>query len=282
MPQQQPLDLHQQELINIIKVAHQTLAIARKTRTRELARRVAEAKLQMEREFEQAQIRIKEELDAELVAHETNLDNALIAAYDNGVPIRRMALDGFGNRYDGGVQQLLVKLRDDGRLGNRTDWQRNAGERIQPEVVFPEPVNVDEILAEAATIKEPTFTALDEPLVLVEPDKRGKNGVTAPAVRLEFDYRDPWFKQIARNARPGTQYKNATFCTLYRHPASGVLTVHESRETGAITWDHPVARWVKDHPTEALDGYRTALQSAVEYRDTRLRGQEETSTDADD
>ena len=262
MPKQpKPLDLHQQELVNIVKAAHRTLAVARKTRTTELARRIAEAKLASERRLERELVLIKMDLDAEVVAHETNLDEALIAAYSEGVPIRRIAFDGFGNRYDGGVQQLLVKLRADGRLGNREGWQRNTDEDVEPTVIFPEPVDLSGILAESTTIAEPTFLRLPSPITLVEADAAGEDGVYAEAVLLTLDSRDPWFKRIEKNARPGTPFLHATTVTLYLHPATGELQTFESRETGETFWDHPVARWVKDHPEEALAGFRVALVS---------------------
>lgn len=265
MPQQKPLDIHQQELVNIVRAAHQTLKIARKTRSIELARRIAEEKLRSDRAFEQAQIRIKMELDDEVEAHAANLDEALIAAYNSEVPIRRIALDGFGNRYDGGVQQLLVKLRDDGRLGNRDGYQRNTSdESYGAAVSFPKPVDVGSILTESTTITGPTFTPLPSPITLVEADDSGENGVYVPAVLLEMDSRDPWFASIRGNARPGTPYLRATSVTLYEHPATGELLTYESKETGEMTWDHPVARWVKSHYGEALMGFRDAtLHGAV-------------------
>lgn len=259
MPQSKPLEPHQQELVNIVKAAHQTLAIARKTRASELARRIAAEKIRLDREFEEGQIRIKARLDKELVTHETNLDEALIAAYNNGVPIRRIAFDGFGNRYDGGVQQLLVKLRADGRIGSREGFQRNTRDELDPTVAFPEPIDVHSILAENTRIDAPTFTLNDEPLVLVEPDENGRDGVSVQAVTLKMDPRDPWFSQIAKSARAGTPYRYDTTCTLYLHPATGALLTFESKETGDVTWDHPVARWVKVHPETALAGFNAAL-----------------------
>src|SRR5690606_35699317 len=125
--------------------AHKTLALAPKTRVAEIARRTAAEKervdanlrngiQRIEQEAAAAKLRLQQEtqrsvtesvesvridVDREVAVHESNLDEALIAAYNDGVPIRRIALEGFGNRYDGGVQQLLTKLRNDGRIGHR-------------------------------------------------------------------------------------------------------------------------------------------------------------------
>jgi hypothetical protein len=269
MSEQKTLDIHQQELVNIIKAAHSTLGVARKVRSSELARRIRSEKERIEREAEKAidesVARVKHELDSEVAAHESALDEALIAAYNALVPIRRIALDGFGNRYDGGAHQLIAKLRDDGRIGNRVGYQGNGVdiEETRTEVFFPEPVNVESILAEATTIYGASFTALAKPLELI-PATATDDAVTVQAVTLALDARDPWFRSIAKNARAGTVFAKATSCTLYLHPASGELVAHESRETGATTWDHPVARWAKDHRAETLDGFCDVIEALAE------------------
>ncbi len=261
----QPLDQHQQELVNIVKAAHQNLAIARRTRLSEAHRRIAENRkrleIDLERQAEADEIRIKLELEGEVAVHESALDEALIAAYESGVPIRRIALEGFGNRYDGGVHQLLRELRVDGRIGNRVGYQRNTTHELDAptEVIFPQPIDVHAIIAESTTVAGPVFTAMAEPVVLVPANDFGEDGINAVGVMLELDSRDPWFDRIAKNARKGTPFLRATTCTLYKHPFSGELTVLESKETGDVTWDHPVARWVKEHPEEALNGFEDAL-----------------------
>lgn len=75
-----------------------------------------------------------------------------------------------------------------------------------------------------------------------------------------MDARDPYFASIAKNARRGTPYRHATTATLYQHPATGELTVHESKETGETLWDHPVARWVKDNYRDALREFVIATE----------------------
>ena len=257
MAQPKPLNIHQQELVGIVRAAHQTLAIARRVRTAELARRMAEERIRAERDFEEAEIRIKDQLAAEIVAHEANLDEALIFAYNEGVPIRRIALDGFGNRYDGGVSQLVMKLRADGRLGHREGWQVNTGVS-KPKTAFPQAVDLQKIIHDSNTLDEPTFTVNPERLVLVPADENGEDGVSVVAVTMTMDARDPWFAQIEKNARPGTPFRGAIEVTLYEHPATGELISYESRETGELLWDHPVARWVKHYPESALAGFRSA------------------------
>ena len=272
MPQSpQPLDKHQLELVNIVKSAHGTLGVARKVKASEVSRRVAEARthieLESQKRIEEAEARIRMDVDAEIARHESALDEAIIAAYNNDIPIRRIALDGFGNRHDGAVHQMLRDLRADGRVGNRSGYQRRSG---MPELEsrihtnFPEPIDMDQTISEALMITEPTFTAVEEPLVLVEPDRDGMYGVTVQSVRLTMDERDPYFARIAKNAREGTPHLRARSCTLYIHPATQELTVLESKENGVVTWDHPVARWVKDNYDQSVDGYSAAIWAGTQ------------------
>lgn len=257
-----PLDKHQQGLVNIVRAAHDNLAVARKTRVTESRRRLEEARIQFQRALDTAHAQIEVELDAELAKHQSALDQAIIAAYEADVPVRRIALDGFGNRYDGAVHQLLRELRADGRVGNRDGYQRNVADEAghsRRETRFPEPVDVEGILAKSAEVIGPRFEALPHGLVLVEADAAGENEVRVPAVVLSLDERDRWFRKIASNARSHTPFLKATYCTLYEHPATGELMAHESKETGEVTWDHPVARWAKDHPEEARRGFHEAL-----------------------
>jgi len=258
----QPLDSHQQELVAVTKAAHQTLALARQTRAGEYQRRIQLAKIAADRAFEEAKVRIDSDLDYEVAKHAANLDEALIACYEADIPVIRIATDAFGNRYPGGVQELLVKLRADGRIGSRTAYQRNTADELDTgaETIFPSPVDVAGILTTATTIGDPTFTLLPVPLELVP----GEPEFNVPQVRLDMDPRDPYFKQIAKNAREGTPYRFATYATLYRHPSTGEILVHESKETGNETWDHPVARWVKDHPEIVGFSFTAALDAASE------------------
>jgi hypothetical protein len=264
------MDHQQQELLNIIKAAHQNLAVARKVRESELRRRVSDEKRRIEseaqRDVEASAIRIREQLEYEVALHESALDESLIAAYNQGVPVRRIALDGFGNRYDGAVHAMLRSLRADNRVGNREGYQRNTEDRDLGVVTveFPKPIDVEEILAEVTPMAGPRFVAASDMLVLVEAGPDGTGEVSVPAVILTLDARDSWFARIAKNGRPGTPYKHATHCTLYRHPFTRELLSHESKETGAMTWDHPVARWVIDNPTEAAEGFDSAVNVVSE------------------
>lgn len=261
MANHRPLDTHQQELVNVIKAAHQNLAVVRRMRSGELARRMTADRLRIEQDVERAleesATRVRMTLDAEVAAHESALDEALIAAYNAGVPTRRIGLDGFGNRYDGGAAQLIAKLRDDGRIGTRVGYQRKNGE-YDTSVRFPEPIDTEAILSEATTIAEITFGRASD-LTLVQPDKNGENGIAVPAVIITMDSRDPWFASIKGNARPGTQWIGATTAVLYLHPSTGELLAHESKELGTTLWDHPVARWVKENMALAREGFDTAM-----------------------
>lgn len=264
------IDHQQQELLNIIKAAHQNLAIARKVRESELRRRTTEDRRRIEGEsqvaIEESGARIRVELEAEIAQHESALDESLIVAYNQGVPIRRIALDGFGNRYDGAVHAMLRTLRNDGRVGNREGYQRNAGDLNPGDVTteFPKPINVESLLSEATTMLAPRFLPTPERVVLVEADADGVGEISVPGVTLTLDARDPWFARIAKTGRAGTPYKHATHCTLYRHPFTRDLLSLESKETGATTWDHPVARWAIDHPVDAAEGFDAAVNADSE------------------
>lgn len=257
MPRQQTsLTDHQTDLVNIIRVAHANLAVARRTRSAELDRRLTELKVRLARQLDEDSENIRLALDRELVAHEAALDEALIVAYNEGVPIRRVALDGFGNRYDGTATALFAKLRSDGRLGSREGFQRDSsGERTT--VSFPKAVDVDALLNAASSIAAPSFTN-NGPFTVVEPDRNGNNGIVVPSVLIHMDSRDPYFTLIAPRMRPDSPHKGATTATLYLN-FQGDLITHESREASEQYWDHPVARWVKEHPEAARAGFDAAL-----------------------
>jgi len=259
-----PLDSRQQDLIEILRIAHRTLAVARKTRNSELERRIQQEKNRLDGELFKARARLKMEIDAEIAFHEISLDEALIAAYDADIAVRTISVQGFGNRYDGGVQQLLVKLRADNRVGSRRGWQSDDG-TIDNTARFPSPVDVVNLLNESEVIHEPVFIAAEEALVLVQASSPGAGDeVTTTAVVLQLDARDPWFESIAKKGRVDSPYLKATSCILYIHPATNKLAAYESKETGEETHDHPVARWAKVHPDEALAGFDAAIAEASE------------------
>jgi len=256
-----PLDAQQRALIEIIRAAHRNLAIARRTKVSETNRRIAESKIELTRMIDEGAARIRVEMDAELEKHATALDESLIVAYNNNVPIRRIAIDAFGSRYDGTVTALITALRNDGRLGVRVGHQgsKDGATEVVTSTTFPSLLEVEEPLNSALEVQDPKFVPLLEMLELVPAGEDGNDGISVHAVELHLDYRDSWFKKIAKNPRAGTEYLSATFCTLYLHPATGELVAYESKETGDTIWDHPVARWVKSHPEEARKGYDAAV-----------------------
>lgn len=266
MPTPTSLSQAQQDLINVVKATHQTLAVARKTRSQELSRRLAAEKLRIRQEaeaaLEAAEVTVKMQIDVEIANHASAQDEALIAAYNAGVSIRKIALDGFGNQYDGTVHQLLAKLRDDGRVGSREGYKAADNDEIMPAPIFPTPVDVEAVLTETTTVREPVFTRKPEPLVLVPAGRNGEAPVLYDdAVIITLDPRDPWYTQVAPKMRPGSSHGKATTATLYLRPFDGALAAHESAETSDQYIDHPVARWVKDHPEQALAGFNAALAS---------------------
>lgn len=259
------LDQAQADVIAVVRAAHQTLILARQTRSAELARRIAmakqSAKHEYERQIEAIEIGEKLRIDAEIAQHASAQDDALIAAWNANIPVRRIAIDGFGNQYDGAVSQLLNALRDEGRIGSKTGYQRNTtpADEIMPEIAFPEPIDVEAVLEERTTIHAPLFSAKEDGLWLVHESEPGKgDGINVDAVTVTMDPRDPWFNEIAKNMRPNSPFAKATTATLYLQPSDGKLAVYESKETGDTYWDHPVARWVKDHSVEAMAGFVAA------------------------
>lgn len=251
---QQPLTTQQQDLVLVVKAAHQNLALARKTRQTEQARRIQEFRIRMERELEIGIENIRRDMDYEVAAHESALDEAIIAAFNDGVPVRRIALDGFGNRYDGGASQLIAKLRADGRVGVREGYQRNTGES-DPTVSFPKAVDVEALIDVRTTVDGPRFADMGD--VMIDDD------FSVRMVSVNMDSRDPYFNSIAKQMRPGTQYARATSAMLYLGP-DNLIHAQESEEVSDQYWDHPVARWVKDHQAEAFEGYRLATSSSAE------------------
>lgn len=251
-----PLTIEQQQLVNLLKAAHDNLALARKLKVTERKRRLDEAKIAHKRDWDAIEAQIEIDIEREIAAHEDAENEALIAAYNNSVPVRRIAQDAFGQTLDGHVHLRLRELRADGRVGNKTGYQRK--ELAEPvAVAFPEALDVSGTLEEALTIADPTFSRGDE-LELIP----GNPDYTVPTVVLTLDIRDPYRKRIEKNARPGTPHLNALTATLYRHPATGEIMAHESREEGDTYWDHPVARWAKDHPEIVGFSFDAALASA--------------------
>lgn len=249
------LDIHQQELVNVVKAAHSTLAVARQTKSTEQARRIAELKLRLDREFEEESEKIRHDLDFALTQHEVNLDEALIAAYNNGIPIAVISAEGFGNRYAGTTQQLLNKLREDGRVGSSERGRRGETRKV----AFPEPVDVDSVLKESLTPTERTWEALDERLEIA-PAFEDRPAILVDSVRLTFDSRDPWFRSIPLPPHPdNVKYLHANTLVVFRNPGTGQIVSKDHREVSALFYEHPIARWVKDHQDEASAAFDAAL-----------------------
>ena len=243
-----PLTIEQQQLINVVKATHDTLILARRLKAQEVERRLDEARIQHERDWAKTEAQIRIDMDREITAHASAQDEAVIVAYNHDIPVRRIALEGFGNRLDGAVHSILRDLRKDGRVGNAVGYQggRDSNTAVEAGVVFPETVQVEEILSDALVIQDVEFS-LGETLELVP----GAPEYNAQSVIVSLDIRDPYRRRIEKNARPGTPFMHALTATLYRHPATGELMVLESNEEGDVYWDHPVARWVKDHREQA-------------------------------
>ena len=254
---------HQTTLLNILRAARKNSDTARRIREREISRRLAEAKLEAQRQWDRIENDIRVEVNDEVTRHAAAVDEALIAAYNAGVPVRRIALDGFGNRHDGNVHVMLKALRADGRVGNAVGFQINADGEDHRTVEFPQAAVIEEMLEEHTTIKEPEITLLDSGLVLVPESAPGAgDGITVAAATLTLDSRDPYFHSIRDNARKGTLHRQATTATIYIHPGTGKLVAHESAENGDLIWDHPVARFVKDHNEQVRAEFEAVLDSA--------------------
>lgn len=254
---------HQEKLLSTVKAAHANLEVARRTKDRETARRIAEAKIQAQREWDRVEELIRIDVAASVNLHATALDEALIAAYNAGVPVRNIARDGFGNRHDSNVHVMLRKLREDARVGNVVGYQGREDESDERSIVFPDPINVEAILLEANEIQDPEITLLDEPFTLVEESAPGAgDNVEVRAAVIKLDARDPYFSMIRGNHRKGSPYMNATKATIYVHPGSGKLVAHESAEEGDMIWDHPVARFVKDHNDQVREEFDRLVAEA--------------------
>lgn len=261
MVTQKPLDAYQRELVNLVKAAHTTVDVARRTSSTELSRRIRENRIRIEREHDESETQIKIDMDAEMVLHQSNLDEALIAAYEANVPIRQIALDGFGNQYTGGAQQRISKLRDDGRIGSKTGYQRNTGDS-EPASSYPKPVDVASILAEATTMQAPTFKLMEQELVVIAATPTEEAITVSSYARLTMDERDPWFRSILGDAAPGATL-GATTATLFWNPYNATeMRVLGSTEKIGKKWHDPVAYWVALHPVEAFIGFKSAFATA--------------------
>jgi hypothetical protein len=256
-----PLDSHQRELVNLIKAAHRNLGLARDTRKAEEARRLHEAKLQAARDWEKIAFGIRDDLDRELTEHASALDEALIAAYEAGVPVRAIALQGFGNQFDGGVQGKLRDLRQDGRLGMRHGHQRNKQDAVESHVAFPTPIDVEAVLEEATTVALPTFEPIGR-YVLFEATAKEAEVAVDQAVLVTMDSRDPFFRDIEEQASFSAD-RGSLSVVLYDNPFKpGELRAPGLNLDPKERWMNRVAYWVALHPVEAREQFDAAVSSA--------------------
>lgn len=255
-PRKRPLTEYQEELLATVKATRKTAEVARRMKEREASRRIAEAKIQAQRDWDAIEAAIRIDVADEIAQHVSASDEALIAAYNAGVPVRRIALDGFGNRHDGNVHAALKALRIDGRVGNAVGYQLRNDSTEERSVEFPQLIDIETVLAEKAVIDEPMVTPLDGKLTLVEESRPGADdGIYVDAAVVKMDSRDPYFNTIKGNAREGTPYLHATTATIYLHPGDGRLVCHESTEAGELIWDHPVARFVKEYNDQVREEF---------------------------
>lgn len=262
-PRRVPLTEDQEKILATLKAANQSHQLARRTKTNEIARRISEAKIEMQRKLEETEELIRINIANEIAQHASNADEALIAAYNAGITVRVIARDGFGNRHDTNVHALLRKLREDSRVGNVVGFQERSDGTTDRQIVYPEPVNMDQIILEATQIADPEVILHEEPFELLPPSSPGANdGVTVQAATIKLDHRDNYLASIRGNARKGSPYTAATTATIYIHPGSGQLVAHESREEGDLIWDHPIARFVKDHNDEVREEFDRQVEEA--------------------
>lgn len=259
MANAKPLDPHQRELVNIVKAAHRTLGLARSTKQAEQERRLQEAKFKAARDWEKIEFAIRDDMDREITAHASNLDEALIAAYNAGIPMLQIAREGFGLQFAGTVQQKIVKLRNDGRVGNRVGYHPNEP---NTEVVFPEPVDVTAVLAEATEIEPPVFkrwSTEDEPYVIIPATATEDAITTTNAVMVTMDARDPYFRTIQDQASFSAN-RDPRPVILYLNPYNAdELVAAEYSLDPTQRWMNPVAFWLAEHPAEARMGFDAAI-----------------------
>lgn len=249
-----PLDAHQTELLNLVKVSHANLLLARQVRAAEAGRRRKVAKIEVERILESKLAQIDVDLENEMAAHASAEDEALIAAFEAGIPQRRIALDGFGNQYDGAVVQKLVKLREDGRIGNKIGYQRNnRAPEDSAQVVFPEPFDIDTELAEAQQIPDIDFQYAG----IYE----AADGSEVDSVNVIIDKRDPWIRAAHQFKAFGAT--DSLVVTIFLNPYRDELVAVDETLDPDKKWNNVAAYWVAKHPTEARTAYNAAIASVV-------------------
>lgn len=253
MASQKPLDPQQNQLVGLIRVAHTNLQVAHRSRSSELARRLRENKLRIERDLEQTEAAIKINIDYEMAQHQSSLDETIIAAFNAGVPIRRIALDGFGNQYDGQANARLVKLRDEGRVGTKINYQRGSTPNLE-EVVFPQPVVFEQLLSEATVVAEPAFKYLGP--------TEAADGTMVGAVTLTIDGRDPWLKTVQDRKAYGATHSLSV--VLFINPYRDNLMAFDASLDPELRWDNAAAYWVATHAETARASFDAIIAALAE------------------
>lgn len=264
MPAPKPLTPAQASALVAIREARVLRDVARRNRSLEIERRLADVKA-----------RIAIEVDDQITALERSLNEAMVAAVEQGVSIRRIAFDAMGATYDGSVRRIIHEAMADARRGSldeaeaeyrsRFGGEGDGASQFEPDAppvsgnsFIPEP-----IWAQADGLQPPVggprFTLVDPEHILFDD---GSERITVPTVAVEIDPLDPWILEVRENGRKGSEFLNATTCTIYRNPGTGKMVALESREDGASFYDHLAARWVKDHQEQASAGYDEAIERA--------------------
>lgn len=239
MPKMKPLEPRQQNALSAVREARLSLEAARRNKSLEVERRMADVKA-----------RITVEVGDQITALERALDELMLEAVDQGVPIRRIATEAFSARYDGSVRRMIHLALADRR-----------GEEIDPE---EKPVSGNSLIpaaheiihADEPPVGGPRFT-LDEVEHVLYEDEQER--ITVVTVKVELDPLDSWIGRIREFGRKGSETLNATVCTIYKNPGDGKMLALESKEPGETFYDHLAARWVKDHQTQARFGYERAI-----------------------
>lgn len=239
-----PLSPAQQVALANVREARIAYELAKRNRRAEIDRRMADV-----------EARITLEVNDQVAALDVQLDDAMIAAVDAGVSIRRIAIDAMGATHDGSVRRMIHEALAD-RRNEELDSVTGgvSGNSLIPEVALD-----IERARQQQPVGAPRFTLHTAEHVLYEDqDQR----IVAPTVTLELDPFDPWIATMSENGRKGSETLSATVCTIYRNPGDGKIVALESRESGTTFYDHLAARWVKDHQAEAAAGYDAVLADA--------------------
>lgn len=245
---------NQQELLTGVREARMTLVEARKSKPAEIDRRAAllavqiaeaEARLAEEkRNIAAAKARLAAEVEDDINLLEIAFDDALLAAVEAGVPIRRIAIDALGTPHDASVRRMIFEAQADGR--------ENV---VSGNSLIPKP---PESPRASLPVGGPRFTLVDADYTLYDD---GAERYSAPTVLVELDPLDPWIGTMLDKGIKGSPDLTNTVCTMYRNPGTGQMRTLED-DPGSEFYTHLAARWVKEHQAEAASGYDAVLARA--------------------